>query len=93
MAPFPGEFAGASLKPRGASAGDPADHPPFPGEFAGASLKPLDLFCGGGGAARAFPGEFAGASLKLVERADIFELPHAIPRRIRRGLIEMVPSG
>ena len=37
-APFPGEFAGASLKPtlQGAPRGGPA---PFPGEFAGASLK------------------------------------------------------
>ena len=40
MSAFPGELAGASLKPRGVEAPGGAGVRPFPGELAGASLKP-----------------------------------------------------
>ena len=62
-ATFPGEFAGASLKPAPGAPHTVAGRP-FPGEFAGASLKQEVTIGVGVPRNGAFPGEFAGASLK-----------------------------
>ena len=87
MSGFPGEIAGASLKPAGlSSVGDiPAG---FPGEIAGASLKRARLARVERRPRHGFPGEIAGASLKQSTRFAPSPPCRAIPRRNRRGLIE-----
>ena len=84
---FPGEIAGASLKPLGRQPQDDEAPVQFPGEIAGASLKPADLRAGEPPTAE-FPGEIAGASLKRDELTVRVAGGGTIPRRNRRGLIE-----
>ena len=89
--PFPGEFAGASLKLSSTQELSQYSPAPFPGEFAGASLK--RSFVGALARGRAtFPGEFAGASLKPPPHGRPSPPARRVPRRIRRGLIEAPPS-
>ena len=93
--PFPGEFAGASLKPVFYSKTPSLRTllPPFPGEFAGASLKPPS-----GADIGSIPSRVPRRIRRgLIEApptfVPLFPAAGFVPRRIRRGLIEAIVSG